>query len=302
MRRPHRVAGRLAAGADALADAVGSLADGHEEASRSDLLFWAHAAGAALAGWQREVRLSPQARAALDATLAALAAEAREMALAMQFGFLLDQRRRLLSIGCRADDGTLDPSCYDLLASEARLASFFAIAKNDVPVKHWFRLGRAVTPVGHGAALISWSGSMFEYLMPSLVMRAPAGSLLEQTSRLVVRRQIAYGAAHERPVGRLGIRVQRARPGDDLPVLELRRARPRTQARPGENLVIAPYATGLAAMVDPEAAARQFRGTGGGGALGRHGFYEALDYTRSRLQDGASAWPSCARTWRITRA
>ena len=76
-----------------------------------------------------------------------------------------------------------------------------AIAKGDVPSRHWFRLGRAVTPVGHGAALISWSGSMFEYLMPSLVMRAPAGSLLEQTSRLIVRRQIDYGAERGVPWG-----------------------------------------------------------------------------------------------------
>ena len=93
----------------------------------------------------------------------------------MDFGFLLDPDRKLLSIGYRVPDGTLDPSCYDLLASEARLASFIAIAKGDVPARHWFRLGRAVTPIAHGAALISWSGSMFEYLMPSLVMRAPAG-------------------------------------------------------------------------------------------------------------------------------
>ncbi len=112
------------------------------------------------------------------------------MALAMEFGFLLDPARKLLSIGYRVADGMLDESCYDLLASEARLASFFAVAKNDVPASHWFRLGRPVTPVGLGAALISWSGSMFEYLMPSLVMRAPAGSLLEQTNRLIVRRQI----------------------------------------------------------------------------------------------------------------
>ena len=98
-------------------------------------------------------------------------------------------------------EGALDPSCYDLLASEARLASFVAIAKGDVPARHWFHLGRAVTPIAHGAALISWSGSMFEYLMPSLVMRAPAGSLLEQTSRLIVRRQIGYGAALGLPWG-----------------------------------------------------------------------------------------------------
>ena len=128
------------------------------------------------------------------------------MALAMEFGFLRDPERKLLSIGYLAAEGALDANCYDLLASEARLASFVAIAKGDVPARHWFRLGRAVTPIAHGAALISWSGSMFEYLMPSLVMRAPAGSLLEQTSRLIVRRQIDLrrepacpGASRNRP-------------------------------------------------------------------------------------------------------
>ena len=101
---------------------------------------------------------------------------------AMDFAFLLDPERKLLSIGYSQSDNSLDVNCYDLLASEARLASLFAIAKGDVTTRHWFRLGRAATPVGNGSALISWSGSMFEYLMPSLVMRAPVGSLLEQTT------------------------------------------------------------------------------------------------------------------------
>ncbi len=119
----------------------------------------------------------------------------------MEFGFLIDSNRQLLSIGYLVNEGALDQNCYDLLASEARLASFFAIAKGDIPAKHWFRLGRAATPVAHGAALISWSGSMFEYLMPSLVMRAPAGSLLEQTNRLIVHRQIAYATKLGLPWG-----------------------------------------------------------------------------------------------------
>ena len=112
----------------------------------------------------------------------------------MQFGFLLDPARQLLSIGYQSAEGVLDPSCYDLLASEARLASFIAIAKGDIAPKHWFKLGRAVTPIDRGSALISWSGSMFEYLMPELVMREPEGSLLHQTARLIVSRQIEYGA------------------------------------------------------------------------------------------------------------
>ena len=164
----------------------------------------------------------------------------------MDFGFLLDPDRKLLSIGYRVAEGALDPSCYDLLASEARLASFIAIAKGDVPARHWFHLGRAVTPIAHGAALISWSGSMFEYLMPSLVMRAPAGSLLEQTSRLIVRRQIAYGDALGLPWG-ISESAYNARDLEftyqysnfGVPGLGLKRGL-------GENAVVAPYATALA--------------------------------------------------------
>jgi cyclic beta-1,2-glucan synthetase len=130
----------------------------------------------------------------LERRLIELATMTGKMFDAMKFDFLFDPARQLLSIGYRVVEGALDANCYDLLASEARLASFVAIAKGDIPSRHWFRLGRAMTPIDRGSALISWSGSMFEYLMPSLVMRAPIGSLLEQTNRLVVRRQIKYGA------------------------------------------------------------------------------------------------------------
>ena len=119
----------------------------------------------------------------------------------MDFTFLFDPTRKLLSIGYRVTENSLDPNCYDLLASEARLASFIAIAKGDVPSSHWFHLGRALTPVGNGSALISWSGSIFEYLMPALVMRFPAGSLLSRTYELIVRRQIQYGAERGVPWG-----------------------------------------------------------------------------------------------------
>jgi cyclic beta-1,2-glucan synthetase len=222
----------------------------------------------------------------LKKRLAAIEAAARTMAEGMQFDFLLDPQRRLLSIGCTAD-GTLDSNCYDLLASEARLASFIAIAKNDIPARHWFRLGRSVTPIGKGAALISWSGSMFEYLMPSLVMRAPAGSLLEQTSRLIVERQIRYGAELGVPWGisesaynarDLELTYQYSNFG--VPGLGLKRGL-------RENTVIAPYATALAAMVDPQSAMRNFERLSALGARGRYGFHEALDYTRSRVPDGA---------------
>lgn len=129
----------------------------------------------------------------LEARVRSVAKQARAFVAGMDFAFLFNTERDLFSIGYSLADNSLDSSCYDLLASEARLASLIAIAKGDVPTRHWFRLGRTATPVGTASALISWSGSMFEYLMPSLVMRAPVGSLLEQSNHLVVEVQQAYG-------------------------------------------------------------------------------------------------------------
>ncbi|MDP2227254.1 MAG: protein ndvB, partial [Moraxellaceae bacterium] len=134
-----------------------------ERESSADLVFWSEAAARSIASHERDLAAT-DVPVGLDQRLADLEQKARDMAIAMEFGFLLDPDRMLLSIGYRVAEGELDPSCYDLLGSEARLASFFAIAKGDVPAKHWFRLGRAVTPTAEGAALISWSGSMFEYL------------------------------------------------------------------------------------------------------------------------------------------
>ena len=235
---------------------------------------------------QVAIARASDAAKALERRLTEIAATAGKMLDAMKFGFLLDPARQLLSIGYRVTDGSLDPNCYDLLASEARLASFVAIAKGEIPARHWFRLGRAMTPVDRGSALISWSGSMFEYLMPSLVMRAPAGSLLEQTNRLVVRRQMKYGAELGMPWGisesaynarDLELTYQYSNFG--VPGLGLKRGL-------SENAVIAPYATALAAMVDPEAAAQNFSALLKAGGLGHFGWYEALDYTPSRVPEG----------------
>ena len=183
-------------------------------------------------------------------------------------------------------DGRLDSGYYDLLASEARLASFIAIARGDAPASHWFKLGRPLTPVGRGSALISWSGSMFEYLMPELVMEAPSGSLLDQTNRLVIERQIRYGQEHSIPWGisesaynlrDVGFTYQYSNFG--ISGLGLKRGL-------SEDLVVAPYATALAAMVEPRAAMRNFERLTSMGAAGRYGFYEALDFTPAHLPDG----------------
>ena len=255
--------------------------------SDTDLLYWAEATQRSLASAQRDAGQTAEQTDALAVRLMAIEATARTLAMSMNFDFLFDSERRLLSIGYRPADGTLDPACYDLLASEARLASFMAIAKNDAPAQHWFRLGRAVTPLGNGAALISWSGSMFEYLMPSLVLRAPAGSLLDQTNRLIVRRQVGYGAELGIPWGMsesafnardIELTYQYSNFG--VPGLGLKRGL-------GESAVVAPYATALAAMVEPATAVANFHRLANVGALGRFGYYEALDYTRSHLPEGA---------------
>ena len=160
-----------------------------------------------------------------------------------------------------------------------------AIAKGEVSPRHWFLLGRALTPVGRGTALVSWSGSMFEYLMPLLVMRQPARSLLDLTCRLVVGRQIKYGAERGVPWGvsesaynvrDLELTYQYSNFG--VPGLGLKRGL-------FEDLVVAPYATALAAMVNPKAAISNFARLKGLGALGVYGFYEALDFTASRLPE-----------------
>jgi len=234
------------------------------------------------------VKRSVTAATALRGRLTQLAADARAMVTAMDFSFLFDRTRMLFAIGYRMGDRALDSGRYDLLASEARLLSFIAIAKGDVAVRHWFRLGRALTPVGRDSVLLSWSGSMFEYLMPGLVMQAPVGSLLEQTCRLVVERQIDYGNERGVPWGMsesgyyardLAMTFQYSNFG--VPGLGLRRGL-------ADDVVVAPYATALAAMVDPVAAARNFRVLADAGADGQYGFYESVDYTLARLPPDSS--------------
>ena len=214
-----------------------------------------------------------------------IAVTSQKMFDAMDFSFLFDNSRKLFSIGMRAADGTLDESCYDLLASEARLTSFIAIAKGDVPASHWFHLGRALTPVGRGSALISWSGSMFEYLMPAIIMRSPANSMLSQTYEQIVLRQIEYGNERGIPWG-ISESAFNARDidftyqysGFGVPGLGLKRGL-------SEDLVIAPYATALASMIEPVAALQNFARIAQAGGEGAYGFYEALDYT-SRMPEG----------------
>jgi len=223
---------------------------------------------------------------ALTKRLDTMVAQLDTLFYEMDFRFLYDTKCNLFAIGYRVTEGTLDSSYYDLLASEARLSSFIAIAKGDVPSIHWLHLGRRVTRAAHGTMLLSWSGSMFEYLMPSLVTYTRRYSLLDQTCRLAVKRQIEYGKEREVPWGvsesAFNIRdffltYQYAAFG--VPGLGMKRGL-------GEELVIAPYATALAAMYLPHAAVENFERLEKMGALGCYGFYEALDFTPIRLSEG----------------
>lgn len=203
----------------------------------------------------------------------------------MDFRFLFDEERKVFAIGYRVADGRRDNSYYDLLASEARLASFVAIAKGDIQQEHWFRLGRQLTSVDGGRALISWTATMFEYLMPLLVMRDYPETLLDQTYHAVVARQIEYAAEHGVPWG-ISESAYNARDLQfnyqygpfGVPGLGLKRGL-------SEDLVVAPYATALASLINPRAAIENFRLLEREGALARYGFYEAIDYTTERLPE-----------------
>ncbi len=281
--------------AENLLDIASTLSTVLEDGDGLEILTWATAVRDTVQSHARDLELirheGPDASGTAAITLAhrlsALALQAERMAWAMDFRFLFDSSRKLFSIGFRVADNTLDPSCYDLLASEARLASFVAVAKGDVPPRHWFLLGRALTPVGRGAALVSWSGSMFEYLMPLLVIEQPDRSLLDLSCHLVVGRQVQYGAERGVPWGvsesAYNVRdVELTYQYSDfgVPGLGLKRGL-------FEDVVVAPYATALAAMVDPGAVVDNFARLKDVGADGAYGFYEALDFTPSRLPEKA---------------
>ncbi|HWB76879.1 MAG TPA: glucoamylase family protein, partial [Nannocystaceae bacterium] len=220
------------------------------------------------------------ARTRLD-TLDDLITRARSFSDA-DYAFLYDHDRRLLSIGYNVDDHRLDNSFYDLLASEARLASFVAIAHGKLPQEHWFSLGRMLTAAGGRAALLSWSGSMFEYLMPLLVMPTYAGTLLDETYRAVVARQIEYGRELGVPWGvsesgyaKTDALLNYQYQAFGVPGLGFKRGL-------GDEVVIAPYATVMAAMVEPRAAVQNIERLIRDGQQGACGLFEAIDYTPAR--------------------
>ena len=238
----------------------------------------------AVAGACREFAAAPD-EADNAARLLAVAASCEQLAWAPDFAFLYHPKRHLLHIGFRVAEQQLDASLYDLLASESRLTSLLAIAKGDVPVRHWAALGRPFFAVGTVAGLRSWSGSMFEYLMPTLVLDEPAGSVLEGACLAALHEQVAYAQAQQVPWGISEsayagcdhtLAYQYAPQG--VPRLALRRT-------PPDELVVAPYASALAALVEPHRATlnllalQRLGARTAPGAAQSLGFIEALDYT-----------------------
>ncbi len=206
----------------------------------------------------------------------------------IEYGFLYDQSRHLQTVGYNVEDRRRDPSYYDLLASEARLSCFVAISQDKVPQESWFALGRLLTTIGNEPILLSWSGSMFEYLMPLIVMPSYENSLLHQTCKAAVERQIEYGKLRGVPWGisesgynSVDIHQNYQYRAFGVPGLGFKRGL-------SEDLVIAPYATALALMVLPEEACSNLERLNDEGFMGRYGFYEAIDYTSARLQRGQS--------------
>ena len=204
----------------------------------------------------------------------------------MEWGFLYDKSKHLLTIGYKVEEHVCDPGFYDLLASEARLGAFVAIAQGMLPEESWFALGRLLTKAGGEPILLSWSGSMFEYLMPLLVMPTYENTLLGQTYKAVVKRQIEYGHESKIPWGVSESGYNMVDAGSNyqyqafgVPGLGLKRG---LEA----DMVIAPYATALSLMVEPEAACENLEMLAADGFEGGYGFYEAIDYTTSRLQRG----------------
>jgi cyclic beta-1,2-glucan synthetase len=223
--------------------------------------------------------------------LEAVAADCERLANEADFVFLYHPKRHLLHIGYRVAEQQLDMGFYDLLASESRLTSLFAIAKGDLPVAHWAALGRPFFGSGSKAGLRSWSGSMFEYLMPTLVLREPNGSVLHEACVTALAEQKAFAREHRVPWGISEsahaerdhtLAYQYAPQG--VPRLALRRA-------PADELVVAPYATALAAQIDAQAASVNYLRLENLAPRQRWGYIDALDFTASRQNEGHAFTP-----------
>ncbi|WP_027621850.1 GH36-type glycosyl hydrolase domain-containing protein [Acetivibrio clariflavus] len=204
-----------------------------------------------------------------------------------EFIHLYDKKRQLFSIGYNIEEGSLTNSYYDLLASEARQTSFIAIARGEVDAQHWFKLGRTLTRIDRYKGMVSWSGTMFEYFMPLLIMKSVKNTLLDETYAFVLRSQKKYGKQRNVPWGTsesgfysFDIKLDYQYKAFGVPWLGLKRGL-------AEDMVVAPYATMLALPVDPHDSVKNLKRLAAEGANGPYGYYEAIDYTPERLPIGS---------------
>ncbi|MBT0665019.1 glycosyl transferase [Geobacter pelophilus] len=215
----------------------------------------------------------------------------RDFSSGMNMRFLYDPKRKLFAIGHNISTDRPDVSCYDLLASEARLGSFVAIARGDVPLEHWFSMSRPYGAIGRQRVLLSWTGTMFEYLMPLLFQRSYGNSLLDKATQEAVAVQIAYGRTHRVPWGisesafaDLDLNKTYQYKAFGVPALGLKRGLE-------EQLVVAPYATMLALNVAPKETVQNLKRLAGMGLLGDYGYYESMDFSRQPQREPRSHLP-----------
>jgi cellobiose phosphorylase len=290
-------------GLEQLATSAAKVVDSLDAIAENEVKWWARAfAGQCRAALEELTLLAPSSVRRIDEipTLRELARIGNKLATEritaidnivlqsgtfslMEYDFLFDRTSRLLAIGYSVSNRRRDMSYYDLLASEARLCSFVAIAQGQLPQESWFALGRLLTTVGGEPILVSWSGSMFEYLMPLLVMPTYARTLLDETCKAAVAGQIEYGRKRGVPWGisesgynTVDAHLNYQYRAFGVPGLGLKRGL-------ADDLVIAPYASALALMVAPEEACQNMQRLAAEGGEGKFGFYEAIDYTPSRL-------------------
>ena len=277
----------LAGVGPALGEAADLLDATDATGPEKEAAYWTRRLGDAVAA------VAQAAPPEIGAHLDALAARALAFVDEMRFGFLYDRQRQIFAIGYRLADadgpGRLDPSYYDLLASEARLASFIAIAKGELPESHWFHLGRLITSVHGTPTLLSWSATLFEYLMPLLVMKSYPGTLLDQSCRMALRRQIDYARERGVPWGisesafnLVDLHGNYQYKAFGVPGLGLKRGL-------ADDLVVAPYATALGALLEPSLAVQNLRRLAAEGMEGRYGYYEAIDYTPRKTYEAGAA-------------
>ena len=256
----------------------------------SDAQWWLDAAASMMRERRRELTAIQQSGDDVREALRAVASRVRnaleQFILTTELDFLFDRERHLFAIGYNVTEGRRDSTYYDALASEARLASFVAIALRHVAQEHWFKLGRLMTPIGPHRALVSWSASMFEYLMPLLVMRSYPRTLLSETHHAVIDRHIEYAKAAGVPWGisESAYNVQDTNANYQyrafgVPGIGLKRGL-------ADDLVVAPYACLLAAPIRPKDVIDNLEHLASEGALGPMGYYEAIDYTKERVEPG----------------